>query len=70
MRIPTASIVEIAAIPSSPQPHAIPIAATIHNVDAVVSPVTVNPCLKTVPAPIKPIPVIICAATLEGSPIG
>ena len=53
-----------------PQPQAIPIAATIHNVEAVVSPVTVNPCLKTVPAPIKPIPVIIWAATRDGSPNG
>ena len=55
---------------SFPQPQAIPIAATIHNVEAVVNPVTVSPCLNTVPAPMKPIPVIIWAATLDGSPNG
>jgi len=41
--------------------------AAIHSVAAVVSPKTIGPFLNTVPAPIKPIPVTIWAATLDVS---
>ena len=56
-------IVPIMAKSNIPAPHAIPIAADINNVAAVVNPKTVAPCLKTVPPPIKPIPVTTWAAT-------
>ena len=47
------------AISYIPAPHAIPILAAIHKVAAVVNPKTIGPFLRTVPAPIKPIPVTI-----------
>src|SRR5436305_12346331 len=44
-----------------------PIAATTHNVAAVVSPRTESPSRMMAPAPRKPIPVTICAAMRDGS---
>ena len=44
-----------------------PTAAVTHNVAAVVKPLVVTPDLNITPAPIKPIPLTICAAILEGS---
>src|SRR5438270_7041154 len=44
-----------------------PIAATSHNVAAVVSPRTERPCRMIAPAPRKPIPLTICAAMRVGS---
>ena len=58
-----AAMVEIIASPYIPVPHAIPIAAETQRVAAVVRPKTLAPCLKTVPPPIKPMPVHTCAAT-------
>ena len=63
----TENTVAITAIPYMPAPQAIPILAAIHNVAAVVKPNTIGPFLNTVPAPIKPIPVTICAATRDVS---
>ena len=59
--------VEITAISNIPAPHAIPILAASHSVAAVVKPKTIGPFLKTVPAPMKPIPVTIWAAILAVS---
>ena len=50
-------IVATRAKPYIPAPHAIPTAAETQRVAAVVKPKTVAPCLRTVPPPIKPIPV-------------
>ena len=60
------------ASPYIPAPQAIPMLAAINSVAAVVKPKTVGPFLKTVPAPIKPIPVTTCAATRAVSliPVG
>src|SRR3954447_4043461 len=44
-----------------------PIAATTHNVAAVVRPRTDSPSRMIAPAPRNPIPVTICAATRDGS---
>src|SRR5947209_5874232 len=44
-----------------------PIAATSHNVAAVVSPRTERPCRMIAPAPRKPMPLTICAAMRVGS---
>src|SRR5699024_5298035 len=51
-----------------PLPVASPIAATVHKPEAVVNP-RITPLFRNriVPAPIKPTPLITCAATLEGS---
>ena len=51
-------------------PAAMPIAATAQMVAAVVSPRTRSLRRKIVPAPRKPMPVTICAATREGSVLG
>ena len=50
-----------------PAPQAIATAVSSHAVAAVVSPVTLSPLTKMSPAPMKPIPVTIWAATREGS---
>ena len=65
-----ANTVATSAVKYIPPPVASPIAATVHNPEAVVSPLTV-PCCENniVPAPMKPIPLITCAATLDGSSI-
>jgi hypothetical protein len=44
-----------------------PIAATIQSVAAVVRPRIEKPCRMIAPAPMKPIPVTICAAIRVGS---
>ena len=44
-----------------------PTAAVAHSVAAVFSPVTDEPCFMITPAPRKPMPVTICAATRVGS---
>ena len=64
----TASIIVNKAAKYIPPPVANPIAATVHNPDAVVKP-RMMPCLKNkiVPAPINPMPLITYAATLDGS---
>ena len=61
-------IVVAPAAKYSPPPVASPMAATVHNPAAVVTPLTA-PFLRKriVPAPIKPIQLTTCAATLEGS---
>src|SRR5438105_7955206 len=67
---PSARIVNsvvISAGPYQPAPHAMPIAATTHNVAAVVSPRTDRPWRMIAPAPRKPMPVTICAAIRVGS---
>ena len=67
-RIIKAIIVVAAAAKYNPPPVASPIAATVHRPAAVVNP-RMAPRFKNnmVPAPIKPIPLTTCAATLEGS---
>ena len=59
----------VAALASTtmPSPAAIPIEAVIHMLDAVVRPLTVELVRKIVPAPKKPMPVMIWAANLDGS---
>src|SRR5690606_17923881 len=53
----------------APQPAAIPIAATTHSVAAVVKPTTLPRAWMIVPAPRKPIPLTICAASRAGSAV-
>ena len=50
-----------------PAPQAIPIAAVIQTLAAVVNPRTMSPRTKIRPPPIKPMPVTICAATRDRS---
>jgi hypothetical protein len=50
-----------------PAPTATPKAALSHRVAAVVRPRTVPRFLRMTPAPMKPIPVTTCDATLVGS---
>ena len=51
----------------NPVPHAIPTAAVTHSPAAVVSPLIILRWNIIVPAPRKPIPETICAATREES---
>ena len=58
------------ATPHAPAPAAMPTAATAHRLAAVVRPRTLTPYLRIAPAPRKPIPDTICAATRPWSPPG
>ena len=64
MNVPTA------AISHSPAPAAIPIAAAVHRLAAVVRPRIEVPYLRIAPAPRKPIPDTIWAAIRVGSTFG
>jgi hypothetical protein len=55
------------AISHNPPPAAVPTAATSQIVAAVVRPRTESRRTKITPAPRKPMPLTICAATREGS---
>src|SRR3954451_8990188 len=66
-RLKRATAVVIAAATYAPAPAAMPIAAVSQSVAAVVSPRTEKPWRMIAPAPRKPIPVTICAATRVGS---
>ncbi len=61
------SAVAISAAAQYPAPAAMPIAATIQRLAAVVSPRTETPWRRIAPAPRKPTPVTICAAIRVGS---
>ena len=61
------STVPIVAMTSSPAPAAMPIAATDQRLAAVVSPRTCPRYWRITPAPRKPMPVTIWAATRVGS---
>jgi hypothetical protein len=55
------------AMSGRPTPAAIPIPAAAHRLAAVVRPRTDGPYLRIAPAPRKPMPVTIWAATRDGS---
>ena len=66
--MPTTNPVATRLGAQKPAPAKVPTIAEHHKVAAVLSPCTLIPSRKIMPAPRKPIPVTTCAATRVGSP--